>query len=262
MTTPADLPPDLALALQLADEADAITLAHAARTDLRVETKPDLTPVTEADQATELALREGIASARPDDAIVGEEYGGDAASGRRWILDPIDGTKNYVRRVPVWATLIALADDEAIQVGVVSAPALGRRWWAARGHGAWTTGPESPQARRIRASSVAQLEDASFSFSDPANWDRDTLDRLIERTWRTRAYGDFWSHMLVAEGAVDIAAEVGLSLWDVAALVPVIEEAGGTFTTLEGPAGPMSLTTNGPLHSAALAIIEGRAPTT
>lgn len=262
MTTPADLPPDLALALQLADEADAITLAHAMRTDLRVETKPDLTPVTEADQATELALRERIASARPDDAIVGEEYGGAAATGRRWILDPIDGTKNYVRRVPVWATLIALADDEAIQVGVVSAPALGRRWWAARGNGAWTTGPESPQARRIRASSVAQLADASFSFSDPANWDRDTLDRLIERTWRTRAYGDFWSHMLVAEGAVDIAAEVGLEFYDFAALVPIVEEAGGSFMAVETAGGEMSLTTNGVLLSAVLAVIEGRAPTT
>ena len=145
MTTPAELSPDLALALQLADEADGITLAYARRTDLRVETKADMSPVSEADQATELALRAGIQAARPDDAIVGEEYGGDAATGRRWILDPIDGTKNYVRRVPVWATLIALADDSGIPVGVVSAPALGRRWWAARGHGAWTTGPESPE---------------------------------------------------------------------------------------------------------------------
>ena len=262
MTTPADVTPDLALALQLADEADAITLAHARRTDLRVETKSDMSPVTEADQATELALREGIAAARPDDAIVGEEYGGDAVAGRRWILDPIDGTKNYMRHVPVWATLIALADDDAIQVGVVSAPALGRRWWAARGYGAWTTGPESPEPRRIEASSVADLAHASFSFSDPDNWEPAVLGELMGRTWRTRAYGDFWSHMLVAEGAVDIAAEVGLSLWDVAALVPVVEEAGGMFTTLERPAGLMSLTTNRPLHTAALAIIEGRAATT
>jgi histidinol-phosphatase len=260
--TPADLSEDLALALALADEADAITLSHAQRPNLRIETKADLSPVTEADQATERALRAGIAAARPADAIVGEEYGGDAATGRRWILDPIDGTKNYVRRVPVWATLIALADDEVIQVGVVSAPALGRRWWAARGHGAWTTGPESPQPRRIRVSAVDDLATASFSFSDPDNWDRRALDDLMAATWRTRAYGDFWSHMLVAEGAVDIAAEVGLSLWDVAALVPVVEEAGGSFTTLERPAGLMSVTTNGSLHSAALAIIEGRAPTT
>ncbi len=262
MTTPAELSPDLALALQLADEADAITLAYARRTDLRVETKADMSPVTEADQATELALREGIKSARPGDAIVGEEYGGDAASGRRWILDPIDGTKNYVRRVPVWATLIALADDSAIQVGVVSAPALGRRWWAARGHGAWTTGPESPEPRRIQASAVSDLADASFSFSDPDNWDRRALDELMASTLRTRAFGDFWSHMLVAEGAVDVAAEVGLGLWDVAALIPIIEEAGGRFTTFERPSGLMSLTTNAPLHTSALSIIEGRATTT
>ena len=256
------MPPDLTLALDLADEADAITLAHARRTDLRVETKADLSPVTEADQATERALRERIATERPEDAIVGEEYGGDAAAGRRWILDPIDGTKNYVRRVPVWATLIALADDSGIQVGVVSAPALGRRWWAARGHGAWTTGPESPEPRRIRASAVEDLADASFSFSDPDNWDRRALDELIERTLRTRAFGDFWSHMLVAEGAVDVAAEVGLGIWDVAALVPIVEESGGRFTTLERPSGLMSLTTNAPLHAAALAIIEGRGATT
>jgi histidinol-phosphatase len=257
VTTPADLSPDLALALQLADEADVITLSHALRTDLRIETKPDMSPVTEADQATERALRDGIAAARPHDAIVGEEYGGEAASGRRWILDPIDGTRNYMRQVPVWATLIALADDEAIQVGVVSAPALGRRWWAARGHGAWTTGPESPEPRRLKASSVADIAEASFSFSDPDNWDRPALDELMARAWRTRAYGDFWSHMLVAEGAIDIAAEVGLSLWDVAALVPVVEEAGGRFTTLERDTGLMSITTNGPLHEIVLTIIRG-----
>lgn len=254
---PADLDPDLALALSMADRADEITLAHAMRHDLRIETKLDMTPVTEVDQATERLLRDMIAAERPDDAIVGEEYGGDAAAGRRWILDPIDGTKNYVRRVPVWATLIALADDTAVQVGVVSAPALGRRWWAARGHGAWTTGPESPAPRRIQVSSVADLADASFSFSDPDGWDRRALDAVMERTWRTRAYGDFWSHMLVAEGAVDIAAEVGLGLWDIAALIPVIEEAGGRFTSLDGsaPGGFTSLTTNGLLHDAVLAVM-------
>ncbi len=254
---PADPDPDLALALAMADRADALTLAHAMRHDLRIETKPDMTPVTEVDQATERLLRDMIAMERPDDAIVGEEYGGDAATGRRWILDPIDGTKNYVRRVPVWATLIALADDAAVQVGVVSAPALGRRWWAARGHGAWTTGPESPEPRRIQVSSVADLADASFSFSDPDGWDRRALDALMEHTWRTRAYGDFWSHMLVAEGAVDIAAEVGLQLYDVAALIPVVEEAGGRFTSLDGgaPGGSTSLTTNGRLHDAVLAVM-------
>jgi histidinol-phosphatase len=254
---PANLDPDLVLALAMADRADEITLAHAMRHDLRIETKPDMTPVTEVDQATERLLRDMIATERPDDAIVGEVYGGDAATGRRWILDPIDGTKNYVRRVPVWATLIALADDAAVQVGVVSAPALGRRWWAARGHGAWTTGPESPEPRRIQVSSVADLADASFSFSDPDDWDRRALDALMERTWRTRAYGDFWSHMLVAEGAVDIAAEVGLGLWDIAALIPVVEEAGGRFTSLDGsaPGSSTSLTTNSLLHDAVLSVM-------
>jgi histidinol-phosphatase len=205
-------------------------------------------------------LRAAIAEQRPDDAIVGEEYGGDASAGRRWILDPIDGTKNYVRRVPVWATLIALADDDGVAVGVVSAPALGRRWWAARGHGAWTTGPESPEPRRIQVSSVAHLADASFSYSDPEEWDRHAFDALLDRTWRTRAYGDFWSHMLVAEGAVDIAAEVGLGVWDAAALIPVVEEAGGRLTELDtgAPGGPVWLSTNGLLHDEVSAILSGR----
>jgi len=251
VTTPQDPSPDLGLALTLADAADVITLAHALRPDLHVETKPDLTPVTEADRSVEQALREAIISARPADAIVGEEYGGDAVTGRRWILDPIDGTKNYVRGVPVWATLIALADDDGVAVGVVSAPALGRRWWAARGEGAWTTGPETPTARQIRASAVADLADASFSYSDADNWDRRVLDAITAHAWRTRAYGDFWSHMLVAEGAVDIAAEVGLSPWDVAALVPVIEEAGGRVSTI----GDVTVTTTSPLHEAVVAMI-------
>lgn len=262
VASPADTNPDLTLALAMADEADRLTVGQALRLDLRVETKPDMTPVTEVDQAAERLLRGMIESQRPKDAIVGEEYGGDAVSGRRWILDPIDGTKNYVRRVPVWATLIALADDSGIQVGVVSAPALGRRWWAARGHGAWTTGPESPQPRRIQVSSVASLADASFSFSDHKGWDRRALESLTDRVWRTRAYGDFWSHMLVAEGAIDIAAEVGLALYDFAALVPVVEEAGGRFTTVETPGGPMSLTTNAALLDDVLAIIGDRNATT
>jgi histidinol-phosphatase len=251
--------PDLALALAMADEADAVTMSYAMRHDLRVETKPDMTPVTEADQATERLLRDMIAAERPADAIVGEEYGGDASTGRRWILDPIDGTKNYVRRVPVWATLIALADDDGVAVGVVSAPALGRRWWAARGRGAWTTGPESSEARRIQVSSVSDLADASFSFSDPDGWDRRVLDELMSRTWRTRAYGDFWSHMLVAEGAVDIAAEVGLGLWDIAALIPVVEEAGGRFTNADAaaPGGSLTVATNGLLHDAVQQIVSG-----
>jgi histidinol-phosphatase len=243
----------------MADEADAITMSYSMRQDLRIETKPDMTPVTEADQATERLLRDIINAERPDDAVVGEEYGGDAVSGRRWILDPIDGTKNYVRRVPVWATLIALADDDGIAVGVVSAPALGRRWWAARTHGAWTAGPESPEPRRIQVSSVGSLADASFSYSDPDEWDRRAFDALIARTWRTRGYGDFWSHMLVAEGAVDIAAEVGLGVWDAAALIPIVVEAGGRYDDVEAgaPGGAVSLSTNGLLHDQVITLLRG-----
>ncbi len=259
VATPDETNADLALALTMADQADAITMSFAMRHDLRIDTKPDMTPVTEADQSTEQLLRDMIAAERPDDAVVGEEYGGDPVAGRHWIIDPIDGTKNYVRRVPVWATLIALADDDGVAVGVVSAPALGRRWWAARGHGAWTTGPESPQPRRIHVSAVPTLTDASFSYSDPEGWDRRAFDALIADTQRTRAYGDFWSHMLVAEGTVDIAAEVGLSLWDAAALIPIVIEAGGRFDNVEAgaPGGPVSLSTNALLHDDVIKILRG-----
>ncbi len=259
VATPEETNPDLALGLAMADEADAITMSNAMRHDLSVKTKTDMTPVTEADQATERRLRDMIAAQCPNDSIVGEEYGGDASAGRRWILDPIDGTKNYVRRVPVWATLIALGDDDGVALGVVSAPALGRRWWAARGQGAWSTGPESPEPRRIRVSTVPTLTDASFSYSDPDGWDRRAFDALIAGTRRTRAYGDFWSHMLVAEGAVDIAAEVGLSIWDAAALIPIVIEAGGRFDSVEAgaPGGSVSLSTNGLLHDDAIKILRG-----
>ena len=251
---------DLRLALRLADTADALTLAAFRREDLVVDTKPDLTPVTEADTGVERALRDRIAQERPDDAVVGEEFGGRDTTGRRWILDPIDGTKNFVRGVPVWATLIALAIDDDVVVGVVSAPALGRRWWASRGEGAWTRGPEDPVDRRCRVSGVRELADASFSFSDHVGWPPGALDRLTGATWRSRGYGDFWSHMLVAEGHVDIAAEPELDVWDVGALVAIVKEAGGTITAFGG--GPIltgggGLTTNGLLHEAASALIRG-----
>jgi len=227
-------------------------MARFLATDLQVETKPDLTPVTEADKAVEKELRETIARARPDDTVVGEEFGGiDNAivpPGRVWIIDPIDGTKNYVRGVPVWATLIALVQDGEPIVGLVSAPALGRRWWAARDGGAWTQthlrGLADPP-RHIRVSAVADVADASFSYSDRVGWEHRTetgLDELISIAWRTRAYSDFYSYMLLAEGAVDIAAEPELSAWDVAALIPIVTEAGGTITGFDG--GP-ALTANG-----------------
>jgi histidinol-phosphatase len=250
---PDDPAPDLAFALALADLADEVTLRRF-RTSLAVESKPDLTPVTEADRETERLLRARIERDRPGDAVVGEEYGATpGASTRRWVLDPVDGTKNYVRGVPVWATLIALQDDTRGVVGVVSAPALGRRWWAARGQGAYAGG--SP----IHVSAVSDLGDAQFSYSSLAGWEKQRrltgfLD-LTRKCWRTRGFGDFWSHMLVAEGAAEIAAEPEVSLWDLAALQVIVEEAGGRFTDLDGnatPEGGSAVSSNGLLHDTAL----------
>ena len=257
MTTPfAD---DLALALRLADAADAISLARFGTADLRVEAKPDLSPVSDADLAVERSIRDLLAAQRPDDAVVGEEFGDSfPAASRHWVIDPIDGTKNFVRGVPVWATLIALLVDDAIPVGVVSAPALGRRWWAAAGEGAF--GSFAGRTRHLTVSGVADLADASLSYSDLQEWEHlgrgDEFLALTRRCRRTRAYGDFYSYVLVAEGAVDIAAEPELSLWDLAALVPVVTEAGGRFTAVDGaPAGRATrsaLATNGLLHDAVL----------
>ena len=252
---------DLSLACALADTADQISMARYRAEDLVVETKPDLTPVTEADRAVEHALREILAEHQPSDPVLGEERGGQVArEGRLWVLDPIDGTKNYVRGVPVWATLIALVVDGHPVVGVVSAPALARRWWAAPGHGAHARGPEGE--RRLQVSGVRELADASFSFSDHVGWPPGGLAGLTQRTWRSRGYGDFWSHMLVAEGAVDIAAEPELNPWDVAALVPVVELAGGRITGYDGsPAlqAGSGLTSNGHLHAQAMALAAGAA---
>jgi histidinol-phosphatase len=251
---------DLTMALVLADRADALTSARFGALDLRVDTKPDLTPVTDADRAVEAALREALGRERPDDSVVGEEFGGTTTfSGRQWIIDPIDGTKNFVRGVPVWASLIALLDDGVPTVGVVSAPALHRRWWAARGQGAFVAVDDGP-ARPLCVSSVAQLDSASLSFSSLSGWaQRGLRDRFIELTdvvWRVRGYGDFLSYCLVAEGAVDIAAEPEVSVWDLAPLDILVREAGGTFTGLDGAAGPhrgSAVATNGLLHQQVLA---------
>lgn len=252
-------PDDLAVALALADRADAVTLARFGALDLQVDTKPDLTPVTDADRAVETELREALARERPDDSIVGEEYGGSTTfTGRQWVVDPIDGTKNFVRGVPVWASLIALLDDGVPRVGVVSAPALQRRWWAATGAGAFATvGDSAP--RRLSVSSVAELSAASLSFSSLSGWAqlglRDRFVALTDDVWRVRAYGDFWSYCLVAEGAVDVAAEPEVSVWDLAALDVLVCEAGGTFTSLGGTAGPhggTAVATNGLLHEQVL----------
>jgi len=259
----APLNDDLALALQMADLADQMTMPRYRADDLVVDTKPDLTPVTEADRATELALRDFLAQHRPDDAVRGEEFDDTATAARTWVLDPIDGTKNYVRGVPVWATLIGLMVGDDVVIGVVSAPAMGRRWWAKAGEGAYTRDVDG-STRSIHVSAVGSLQDASLSYSDHIGWDHvgaadlDCSTGFIElqaRTWRSRAYGDFWSHMLVAEGAVDIAAEPGLMPWDIAALVAVVVEAGGKVTGFDGSApveAGCAISTNGLLHDQAL----------
>jgi histidinol-phosphatase len=260
----ADRDDDLALALELADVADAITLARFQAADLVVETKPDLTPVTEADTAVERTLRDRLAVARPGDAIVGEEYGASETpeNGRRWIVDPIDGTKNYVRGIPVWATLLALQEGDEATVGVVSAPALGRRWWAAKGAGAFMRDGLSDGPRQIRVSAVRALEDAQLCISGFDGWDAagglDGLLSLASRCWRTRGFGDFWIYMLVAEGVAEIGCEAVVSLWDLAAPQVIVEEAGGRFTDLAGvptAAGGSALATNGLLHEQALALV-------
>lgn len=254
---------DLDLAIALADAADHLTLDAFYNRDFTVETKPDMTPVTTVDRAVEEKLRELLSLHAPDDAIVGEEFEPTTGSGtRQWIIDPIDGTKNYVRGVPVYATLISLYDGETPLLGVVSAPAMNRRWWASKSEGAWTTMAHDPAPVQIHVSQVSKLEDASFSYASLGGWKdlgkREALLELCDTVWRTRAYGDFWSYMLVAEGAVDIAAEPELEVYDMGALVPIVTEAGGTFTSLNGTNGPFdgnALASNGLVHSSALELL-------
>jgi histidinol-phosphatase len=248
---------DLELALELADIADEITMKRYRATDLAIECKPDMTPVTESDRAAELALRERIAAATPGDAVIGEEFGPDGGDHkRRWVLDPIDGTKSYVRGVPTWSTLIALEVDGAVTAGVVSMPALGRRWWATRGSGAFADG--SP----IHVSAIAELEQATLAWGGIEDWDAigrlDAIVALGRRCWRSRGLGDAWQYMLVAEGAADIALDPVAAVWDLAALRIVIEEAGGRFTDLAGVPtidGGNALATNGLVHDAALRFV-------
>ena len=230
-----ELGPDLELALAMADAADLITMDRFGSLDLVVETKPDLTPVTEADKATEVALRAMLAELRPGDSVLGEEFGtSDGSAARRWI----------------------------IVVGVVSAPALARRWWAASGSGAWGRMLDHEPVR-LQVSLVRSLNDASLSYSDAGGWSALTatgLESLLNTTWRQRAYGDFWSHILVAEGAVDVAAEPALGPWDIAAIIPIVTEAGGRITAFDGrPAleGGCAVTTNGALHEAVLHLLRG-----
>ncbi|WP_415974359.1 histidinol-phosphatase [Rhodococcus sp. 077-4] len=250
-----DYSADLRLALRLADEADVITRRRFLAMDLSVDSKPDLTPVSDADLAVETMIRAELGSERPADALLGEEFGGTATyGGRQWVVDPIDGTKNFVRGVPVWATLIALLEDGVPRVGVVSAPALNRRWWASSDQGAWTA-TDGGVTRRISVSRVDSLASSSLSFSSLSGWAdlgiRDKFLELTDAVWRVRGYGDFFSYCLVAEGAVDVAAEPEVSLWDLAALDVLVREAGGDFTALDGTAGPhggSAVATNGLLH--------------
>jgi histidinol-phosphatase len=245
--------PDLRLALEMADAADAITLRHFQSATLAVRTKVDMTPVSEADEAVERALREMLAAQRPDDAIVGEEYGTSGTSPRRWILDPIDATKNYVRGIPVYATLIALVEGDRPVVGVVSAPALTRRWWASAGEGAFCNG------KLIRASHIGEIGEAHLAYDSVADFDKsgstEAFLRLSRRCTRARGFGDFWIHMLVAEGAIEIAVEPAVAPWDMAAVQIIVEEAGGRFTDLTGNPrfdGGSGLSTNGLLHDEVL----------
>ena len=268
MTSPGserDLIADLALANTLADNADAITLVRFQANDLVIETKPDSTPVTDADKKVEETIREVVAAARPHDLVVGEEFGRpDNLDGKYyWVIDPIDGTKNFLRGIPVWATLIALVNPEhEVVVGVVSAPALHRRWSAALGYGAHVT-IRNQNPKEISVSKVSTLADAQLSYSDLIGWGerKNNLLTLQENVWRTRGLGDFWSHMLVAEGAVDIAAEPSLALWDMAALDIIVREAGGRFSNIEGTSGPhggSGVSTNGLLHTSFIDALNGK----
>ncbi len=260
-TYPGDLNGDIELLKRLSDESDAISLDRYSAQDLEIETKPDATPVTDADKAVERKIREILAEERSADLIIGEEYGRPesiAANTRYWVIDPIDGTKNFLRGVPIWATLIGLVHrdengKDRVIAGMVSAPALFRRWYAATGFGAYTE-VNGGIATQIFASKVSNLSDASLSFSDLAGWGdrKGSYLNFLEKVWRVRGIGDFWSHMLVAEGAVDIAAEPSLALWDMVPLAVIVEEAGGIFSDLEGNPGPFGksgISANRALHS-------------
>lgn len=242
--------PDLSLALRLADAADAITMRHYQSSTLAVRTKIDMTPVSEADEAVERTIREVLASERPDDGVVGEEFGTSGNAARRWIVDPIDGTKNYVRGIPVFATLIALEEHGRVVAGVVSAPALQRRWWASEGGGAFCND------RQIRVSGLASIEESHLGYDSVTDFDAagttEAFLTLSRRCTRTRGFGDFWAHMLVAEGAIEIAIEPKVALWDMAAVQVIVEEAGGRFTDLRGharPDGGSGISTNGLVHA-------------
>jgi histidinol-phosphatase len=246
---------DLDLALKMADRADELSLKRFRAVDLMVESKPDRSPVTDADRAVEAELRAVVAEYRPSDSFIGEEFENSGSSLRNWIVDPIDGTANYLRGVPIWASLIALRVDGVITTSVVSAPALGRRWWAHRGNGAFTQDVDG-SVRALQVSKISKVEDSSISYNNLQLWDQaGKLTKLVDlsrKVWRTRAYGDFYSYMLLAEGSIDLVAEHDLKIYDIAALVPIVEEAGGTFSDLAGALTEESssvMASNGLLHA-------------
>lgn len=252
---------DLELALRLADAADAASMSRFDAVDLEISTKADATHVTEADLATERAIRALLEAERPGDGVFGEEYGVTGDSNRQWIIDPIDGTANYLKGIPMWTTLIALAIDGVPRVGVASQPAIGRRWWAATGHGAWTNSP-SGDPTRLSVSTVDTIAESSVSFQSIGQWrdagKLDALERLTSSVWRDRGYGDAWPYMLLAEGRLEFVAEFGVKEYDIAALVPIVTEAGGRFTSFDGNdslSERSSLATNGVLHGAFLDLL-------
>ena len=261
---------ELAFALTLADRADATSLSRYHALDLEITTKPDNTPVTDADKAVERAIIDAIAAHYPTDGVVGEEFGSTGGKDRYWIIDPIDGTKNFLRGVPTWATLIALVENEKVVVSVVSSPALYRRWYAREGGGAYVLEGSAVSAanlqsasRKLSVSKVSAMSDASIAYSDFQGWGarRQAFEKLLDSAWRSRGMGDFWSHMLVAEGAVDVAIEPSLALWDMAALDLIVREAGGRFSSLDGIDGPFganAISSNGVIHSQILEAINGK----
>jgi histidinol-phosphatase len=262
------------LALELANAADALTTSRFQATDLQIRRKPDRTPVTDADTAVEDAIRAILGEKRPQDTILGEERGStpavnnnSSAPSRHWVIDPIDGTKNFLRGVPVWATLLALVIDGNPTVGVISAPLLNRRWWASAGAGAWVQDtsptPQPNNPRHMQVSQITELADSYLSTTHLGSWtehhSREAYLALVDACWENRAYGDFWQHCLVAEGVIDIAAEPIVNPWDVAAVQIIVTEAGGKFSDLQGQArfdGGSALSSNGILHEAALTLLQ------
>jgi histidinol-phosphatase len=263
---------DLELVQRIGKAADRVSMARFLSQDLVIETKPDSTPVTDADKATEKCIREILEAERPEDGILGEEFGADITGKKRyWVIDPIDGTKSFLRGFPVWSTLIALieveGDNHEVVVGFVSSPALARTWFATKGGGAYTTfdsdtNPNKGTPRKISVSKVSEIKNAHLGYSDFVGFGDHFagFQSLFNEAWRTRAVGDFWSHMLVAEGVMDVAIEPSLALWDMAPLDVIVREAGGTYSDLKGVPGPFGnsgVTTNSLLKDEVIKRLNG-----